>query len=99
VRLRHPTPVVGARARMHCGGAIADPKADGRPGQDGSAGCTSLARLHRAGELTALQALTHSCQWQNKQNGPLTREVAGMMQSTPAFVATIIGKTDSVGSV
>jgi len=24
--------------------------------------------------------------------------VAGMMQSTPAFVATIIGKTDSVGS-
>jgi hypothetical protein len=26
------------------------------------------------------------------------RDVAGMMQSTPAFVATIIGKTDSVGS-
>ena len=24
------------------------------------------------------------------------RDVAGMMQSTPAFVATIIGKTDSV---
>ncbi len=27
------------------------------------------------------------------------RDVAGMMQSTPDFVATIIGKTDSVGSV
>jgi outer membrane protein OmpA-like peptidoglycan-associated protein len=26
------------------------------------------------------------------------RDVAGMMQSTPAFVATIIGKADSVGS-
>ena len=26
------------------------------------------------------------------------RDVAGMMQTTPAFVATIIGKTDSVGS-
>src|SRR5262249_61090200 len=24
--------------RMHCGGAIADPEAGGRPGQDGSAG-------------------------------------------------------------
>jgi transposase len=24
---------------MHCGGAIADPEAGGRPGQDGSAGC------------------------------------------------------------
>src|SRR5215831_15284406 len=39
MRLRHPTPVVGARARMHCGGAIADPEAVGRPGQAGSAGC------------------------------------------------------------
>jgi outer membrane protein OmpA-like peptidoglycan-associated protein len=27
------------------------------------------------------------------------RDVAGLMQSTPDFVATIIGKTDSVGSV
>ena len=26
------------------------------------------------------------------------RDVAGMMQSTPTFVATIVGKTDSVGS-
>ena len=26
------------------------------------------------------------------------RDVAAMMQSTPAFVATIVGKTDSVGS-
>ena len=26
------------------------------------------------------------------------RDVAGMLRSTPAFVATIIGKTDSVGS-
>jgi OmpA-OmpF porin, OOP family len=26
------------------------------------------------------------------------RDVAGMLQSTPAFVATIVGKTDSVGS-
>jgi outer membrane protein OmpA-like peptidoglycan-associated protein len=26
------------------------------------------------------------------------RDVAGMMQSTPAFIATIIGKADSVGS-
>src|SRR5947209_5507438 len=24
---------------MRCGGTIADPEADGRPGQDGSAGC------------------------------------------------------------
>src|SRR6516164_9800084 len=36
--LWHATPVVGAGARMHCGGAIADPEAGGRPGQDGSAG-------------------------------------------------------------
>ncbi len=27
------------------------------------------------------------------------RDVAGLMQSTPDFVATILGKTDSVGSV
>src|SRR5215831_11791213 len=33
---------------MHCGGAIVDPKAARRPGQDGSAGCG------RAGELTAV---------------------------------------------
>ena len=26
------------------------------------------------------------------------RDVAGMMQSTPTFIATIVGKTDSVGS-
>ena len=29
---------VGARARMRCGGAVADPEAGGRPGQDRSAG-------------------------------------------------------------
>src|SRR5215469_15724424 len=38
VRLWYLTPVVGTRARMHCSGAIADPEAGGRPGQDGSAG-------------------------------------------------------------
>jgi hypothetical protein len=39
VRLLHPTPVVGARARLRCGSAIADPEAGGRPGQDGPARC------------------------------------------------------------
>ena len=39
VRLWHPTSFVGARARLRCGGAVADPEAGGRPGQDGSAGC------------------------------------------------------------
>src|SRR3982074_3114485 len=38
VRLWHPTSFVGARARMHGGGALADPEAGGRPGQDRSAG-------------------------------------------------------------
>jgi outer membrane protein OmpA-like peptidoglycan-associated protein len=28
-----------------------------------------------------------------------TRDVAGMMQTTPDFVATIVGKTDSVGTM
>ena len=39
VRLWHPTSLVGAWARLRCGGAVADPEAGGRPGQDGSAGC------------------------------------------------------------
>src|SRR5882724_11150406 len=39
VRLWHPTSLVGARARMRCSGAVADPEAGGRPGQDRSAGC------------------------------------------------------------
>jgi hypothetical protein len=34
VRLWHPTSFVGAWARMRCGGAVADPEAGGRPGQD-----------------------------------------------------------------
>src|SRR6266481_8434483 len=32
VRLWHPTPFVGARARMRRGGAVAHPKATGQPG-------------------------------------------------------------------
>src|SRR6516164_5376286 len=39
MRLWHPTPAVGERARLRRGSALADPEADGRPGQDGSAGC------------------------------------------------------------
>jgi transposase len=34
--------------------SLADPKTCGRPGQNGSPGCSQLARLHRAGELTAV---------------------------------------------
>jgi hypothetical protein len=36
VRLWHPTPFVGARARMRRGGAVAHPKATGQPGEDRS---------------------------------------------------------------
>ena len=43
---------VCARARMHCGGAIADPKVGGRVKAD-RRDVASLVKLHRAGELTA----------------------------------------------
>ena len=38
MRLRHPAPIVGGRARLHCRGSILDTKAAGRPDQDRSAG-------------------------------------------------------------
>src|SRR5246127_2913256 len=38
-RLWHPTPFVGVRASMRRGRPVADPKAAGRPGENGSAGC------------------------------------------------------------
>jgi len=54
VPLPHPTPVVGARARLRCGSTIAEPEAGGRPGQDGPAGCGQSGAVDRAGELTAV---------------------------------------------
>ena len=39
---------------MRCSRSLADPEAGGRPGQDGPADAASLAKLHRAGELTAV---------------------------------------------
>src|SRR6516164_5018326 len=54
VRLRHPAPVVGEWARLHCRGAVADPQAGGRPGQDGSAGCRQSGAAASGGRVTAV---------------------------------------------
>ena len=47
MRLWHPTSLVGARARMRCGGAIADPEAAGDRVKTDRRDGTSLAKLHR----------------------------------------------------
>jgi hypothetical protein len=54
VRLRHPTPVVAARARMHRGASSLIPKRAGERVKTDRRDAASLAKLHRAGQLTAV---------------------------------------------
>ena len=54
MRLWYPTPAVGERARLCRGGATLIPKRAGDRVKTDRRDAASLARLHRAGELTAV---------------------------------------------